>query len=897
VWREFDTAGPAADGTVQLDWVGEAGTLPGHSGGPVIDPDTGALLGVLVQGSERGRFDRFLPLSAIALCCPGLPRPWLMAGADSRSHFTRRSQGQRSRAREGDLFRGRRAALAVVRDWLTADEDAGVPLVVTGQPGAGKSAVLARVALGLEADRIGPGLAFHARGADHSGLLSALADLIGVEQRNSRDAVLDALYDASSGEPVLIVVDALDEAASTQDWQQMAETLADLAAAPRMRVAVATRRLAAGDWYAPGGVLPALGIASQNSPVLIDLDADRYFEFDGLRQFAAALLAQDGAHHPMPADGSWTRYRSDPELCQRLAATIAIRAQRNYLVTAMAAVPLSAAKDPLDPAAADFHPASIPGGVGEALAKYLDTLPDYEQPRIRGLLTALAYARSTGITDRTWLAFTAALGYPATMADLDRLRSSSAADYLLQTITDQEGARTRLFHQALTDELLARRHQPSDEKTLLDALNPSDLIPLGLGGYFAGRRDMSERAWHRAAEAGHAPAMTALGVMLSEAGRSEEAEQWWRRAADAGDIAAILNLTNLLEDQSRNEEAEQWWRTAADAGDTHAMSRLASLLRRQDRDEEAEQWWRSAAEAGDASAMTSLGILLAQERRDEAEQWYRRGAEAGNAQAMFYLAGWLYERGGREEAGQWWRRAADAGDAYAMHNLGVQCHSADRDEEAEQWYRRAAAAGHPGSMTNLGSILHRQGRDEEAEQLCRRAATMGLTGAMGNLSGLLQQLGRGEEAEQCRRWAYFDQRLELAALFHEGGQDDKAEPLWRQAADAGHPRAIYNLGVLLYEKGQHEEADRLWRQAADSGVADAMFNLGILLNVSGRREEAEHRWQQAAEAGHPGAMLNLANMLNGTGRREEAEQWYRHAAAVQSAGTGPHPQGSGVFRT
>ena len=52
VWRDFNTAGPAADGTVQLDWAGEAGTLPGHSGGPVVEPVTGELVGVLVQGSQ-----------------------------------------------------------------------------------------------------------------------------------------------------------------------------------------------------------------------------------------------------------------------------------------------------------------------------------------------------------------------------------------------------------------------------------------------------------------------------------------------------------------------------------------------------------------------------------------------------------------------------------------------------------------------------------------------------------------------------------------------------------------------------------------------------------------------------------------------------------------------------
>ncbi len=473
VWRDLDTRGPAADGTVQLYWADDAGTLRGHSGGPVIDPVTGALVGVLVQGSQAGRFDRFLPMSVIGRCCPGLPFPWVMSGADARSHFARRSRGQRSHSRGGDLFRGRAAALARLRGWLTDPDDQGRPLVVTGQPGAGKSAVLARAALGLEADRVGPGLAFHARGATHGDLLAAVADLTGAEPADTRDALLDALDGAPPVELVMIAVDALDEAASSPDRRQIAETLLELAAVPGFRVAVATRPLAAGNRYHFGGLLPALGVTSSESPALVDLDTDRYFEPGGLRQFAAAVLTQHKARHPNPAGAAWTSYRADSALRDRLAEAIAARAHRNYLVAAMAAVPLSAAEQPVDPAAAGFDPARIPSGVGEALAKYLEQLPEPQQSRTRALLTALAYARGGGIDDRIWMAFTQALGYPVSTADLDQLRASTAADYLLQAITDDEELLSRLFHQALADELLARRHQPSDERALLSALRPA----------------------------------------------------------------------------------------------------------------------------------------------------------------------------------------------------------------------------------------------------------------------------------------------------------------------------------------------------------------------------------------------------------------------------------------
>ena len=475
VWRQFTVAGPATAGAVQLDWIGDAGTFPGHSGGPVVDADGHALAGILVEGAERGRFDRFVPVTLIARVWPRLPRPWLMADGEpgeARAHFTRRARGQRSAARGGDLFRGRTVALDRIRGWLTADQAPGQALVITGQPGAGKSAVLARAALSVEAGHGGPGLAFHARAATIGGFLTALADLAGIDTPASVDELIAALDSLPGQSPAPVVVDALDEAASDRDRRQIAEALAELAVLPRLRVAVATRAMAVGNPFAPGGLLPSLGVAAGDDYSLIDLDSDTYFDLEGLRQFAAALLAQAGMDYPGPPGGAWAQYRARTGVCDRLAAVIAERAGRNFLVAAMAAVPLSTARTMTDPAATGFDPTGIPSGVGEALSKYLDRLPDQRPDRDRELLTALAYARGAGLDDPAWLAFAAALGYDARIADLDALRRSPAADFLLQTTTAEPGARpvARLFHQALTDELLVPRHQPSDESALLDML-------------------------------------------------------------------------------------------------------------------------------------------------------------------------------------------------------------------------------------------------------------------------------------------------------------------------------------------------------------------------------------------------------------------------------------------
>ena len=115
--------------------------------------------------------------------------------------------------------------------------------------------------------------------------------------------------------------------------------------------------------------------------------------------------------------------------------------------------------------------ALVPTGVGEALRGYLVGLPDGQRVTTRVLLAALAFARGPGIDDQLWLRFCAALGQPATVADLELLRQSAVADYLLQTATEPNGLVSRLFHQALADELAASRESPAeDERRLYETL-------------------------------------------------------------------------------------------------------------------------------------------------------------------------------------------------------------------------------------------------------------------------------------------------------------------------------------------------------------------------------------------------------------------------------------------
>ncbi|WP_433291530.1 helix-turn-helix domain-containing protein [Actinoplanes sp. CA-030573] len=145
---------------------------------------------------------------------------WLMrkgGGADARGYFSSRGRGHRGDVGQADMFRGRAEAIAAVRAWLSADEQPQRPLVITGQPGAGKSAVLARVVIELENEQCGPGAAINAQGATFADILDAVTAGVGLPARSTADTLFEYLR-ADQDIRLLLFVDGLDEVA-TADLQ------------------------------------------------------------------------------------------------------------------------------------------------------------------------------------------------------------------------------------------------------------------------------------------------------------------------------------------------------------------------------------------------------------------------------------------------------------------------------------------------------------------------------------------------------------------------------------------------------------------------------------------------------------------------------------------------------
>lgn len=436
MWCSFVSPRPLPSGHVQWTCEGPVGALKGHSGGPVVHAKYPLLLGILVQGAEALGFDTMLPVRRIAACWSGFRLPWLFFG----------SEGRLGHRPEANAFLGRSKALGKIRTWIEASESPSEVLVITGQPGGGKSAVLREAAFAAERLLPGNGLVFDAHGATRIQMLKAIAELMDLTSHRPEDILQEAL-DTNHGRTYIIMVDALDEAAKGHR-RMIAQTLVQLAQVPVLRVIVATRRVATDTDLDLDGFLKLLGVNSPTADNLIDLDTDDYFDGQALADYTRELLA----HEP---DGFW-----EPDQRNRVADAVVARAGRNFLVAELAANSLAGMSVAIDLRQTDELDHAVPDSVEEAVAKYLVGLGQNQ----KDLLKALAFARGPGVTDSLWLGFAQALGFNVNENHLAELRESGAASYLVESTSDKGQRVTRLFHQALVDHLLKEDRTFNEEK-------------------------------------------------------------------------------------------------------------------------------------------------------------------------------------------------------------------------------------------------------------------------------------------------------------------------------------------------------------------------------------------------------------------------------------------------
>jgi hypothetical protein len=371
-----------------------------------------------------------------------------------------KARGVEREAKRGWYFTGRTQVLRDLAGWLAGGQADGQVRVVTGGPGSGKSAVLARLVTlsdPLYRERV-PDLdptepavppagsievAVWAHNKTIEDVVAAIAQATTVDA-DSPDALIDGLLERDR--PCTIVVDALDEAVEPAGIAgKLLRPLAADAASAGVRLLVGTR---------PGRedeLVSALG----RDRVRFDLDQPPYLERDDLVRFVRRrlLVADDPAAR--------TPYRDRENLAGRVAAAVADRAYPTFLVAQLTSKALVQAGSVVDVEAAGWELA-FPGSVADAMDGYLDRLAEdaateqerrARKRRLRELLTPLAYAEGDGLPRALWPAAATALADRSYgLEELDWL-VDTAADYLVEQSTAEGGPVYRLYHEALAEYL------------------------------------------------------------------------------------------------------------------------------------------------------------------------------------------------------------------------------------------------------------------------------------------------------------------------------------------------------------------------------------------------------------------------------------------------------------
>jgi WD40 repeat protein len=421
---------------VQLERTAGFGVMPGFSGTAVWDVSQQAAVAVMVTRDlgTGGQLAFAIPIGVFArdsdIVQEALPTALELDPA--AASWDASARGVQA-GEHGWLFTGRWQALRELVVWLTTDEPQAVR-VVTGSPGCGKSAVLARLVttsdrryrqrmpdLADDDPTVAPegsvDVTFDARGRTVSDLAEHLAAVCQLDAREMPELVGEL---GAAGRRPVVVLDGLDEATEPE---ALATVVGHLARAGG-RLLVGCRP----------HLVPRLA-----DPDSMNLDRAPWLEQGDVERYVARRLEGQ-----VP----------DGENAEEVVREVASAAAGNFLVAQLTADAIAHSGRVTRP---------FPTDVAEAFRKRLDDLKDESA---RELLLPLVYALGEGLPENLWLSGVAALSRHYERGDLRRLLRGPASSFVL-TSEVRDGQRSyRLFHQALA-ETLAEESDPLSDQQLL----------------------------------------------------------------------------------------------------------------------------------------------------------------------------------------------------------------------------------------------------------------------------------------------------------------------------------------------------------------------------------------------------------------------------------------------
>jgi V8-like Glu-specific endopeptidase len=477
----------------QFDESGSSRIEHGFSGSPVWDDDQRCVVGIIVARDKSRGVDvsYLLPIPVLASSSTFVRRA-LAAARDPRNSavWGSRYRGVESPVLKGDHFTGRLTALRRISEWcrgVSGDETLWSPpvCIITGGPGSGKSALLARVIV-LANEYVlstGSGAALLRKtpkdARPPAGVVKAAIDLQGrtlleaalalayafeleidgkgdprevagrvIHAIRQSVAATESTADGTSMQPIIAVMDSLDDAASSDDI--VSELVLPLTARGtlgrgiHLLLGVRAKYLPIGNDPIDSSIL----IPGLSSALVLNLDDDTLIEERDLQLYSMRLLLADDVATKNP-------YKSQPKLAKQLSAAIARRAYPNFLVAQLTSRSYAEADDAID---VEDHPSlmnRLPASVGQAFDGYLRRFGSDEQ-RLRDLLAPLAWAAGGAQIsgDDLWVSIANEIsGESYNRSDLRWLFRSSAASFLLEHTANAQEFGYRLYHSALAQHL------------------------------------------------------------------------------------------------------------------------------------------------------------------------------------------------------------------------------------------------------------------------------------------------------------------------------------------------------------------------------------------------------------------------------------------------------------